>query len=101
MITIKYSPYGQARSDWEAKEVVKNIKEYISNEHSPGIHISNELIVLAIRAAVKKGELRNTDICFEFKGKIFTLNDHARFLDPLPDGFCDHSEKYLTELIGI
>lgn len=101
MITIKYSPYGQARSDWETKEVVRNIKEYISNGQSPGIHISNELIVLAIRVAVKTGELRHNDVCFQFKDKILTLNEHARFLEPLPDGFCDHAEKYLTELIGI
>lgn len=101
MIKIKYSPFGLARTDWEAKDIVRNIKEYIEKGFEPGIHIANELIILAIRVAVKKKEINYKDVCFEFNKQILTLNEDARFIEPFPDDFCGHTEKYLIELVDL
>jgi hypothetical protein len=99
VITIKYSPHGLPRSDWSGKEIIRNIKEYINQEIAPTIHVSNEIIILAIRAAVKNKEINCKDICFIFDKHIIHLNEDGRFTTSCPEGFCDISEKYLIDLL--
>ena len=64
------------------------------------MYTSNELFILACRAAVKTGKLDYKNIQFIVNGHQFRVNEFGNFEDPRPV-FSDNHNRYLDILIGI
>lgn len=96
MKTIQYSPKGIAIADSVAEELAKLF--LTSSEES--IHISTDNFIYATRALVRGGLVLHNEVRFKFGRRIIKLNEDARFLtQPLPNGFCDHTDKWLMRIL--
>ena len=96
MISINYIPCGYALSDFEIQKIIDRLctrKDYFLNT-------SNELFILACRAAVKTGKLDYKNIQFIFDGFQFHVNEFGNFEDP-PPVFGNNHNRYLDILLGI
>jgi len=58
--------------------------------------IGSELIILALRARVKKGEIEPFSI--NFKNEWMKVDNDGR-IDYWPDGFCKYFDNYLLEIL--
>jgi hypothetical protein len=97
MITIDYIPCGYALSDSEIQKIIDRLctrKDYFLNT-------SNELFILACRAAVKTGKLDYKNIQFLFDGIQFRVNEFGNFTESPPPVFSDNHNRYLDILLGI
>lgn len=67
--------------------------------------VHSELFILALRVLIKRGTIPYNDVQLRYinnDGKIIDLyvDEHGKVFD-WPNDFCDISELYLNELIGI
>lgn len=61
------------------------------------VTVSNELMVLAFRLAIKHGRLDHEQVRFRFGNTVIAPDKTGR-LPGRPDSLCYHFEKYLLEL---
>lgn len=97
MLSISYIPVGYAFSDFEIQTVVDRLcqrKDYFLNT-------SNELFILACRAAVKTGKLDYKNIQFFVDGIQFHVNASGNFIEDPPPIFSNNHNRYLDILLGL
>jgi len=101
-IEITYDPLnGHVISDGRIPEYINNLVEKYKQKDSSDIVlcIGSELMIHAIRVAIKKGQFYFEDIVFKFNGEVVTMNKDAR-PQRWPDGFCDNFEHFLALILG-
>ena len=101
MVTIHYVEHGNMYSDQGVSRFVKEVQKNIKLECDWNTQVSNELVILALRAAVSQGEISSDKIRFSYRDNLIHVNKDGRFIDPLPEGFCDTFDKYLAILFNI
>jgi hypothetical protein len=103
MLTIRFYEQGPAHPDHYCEMFIKQMRKFSNMSEDKEIIISNEILVLALRAAVIQGKIDPNKFRFRLhKNKLFIrLDKDGNFIDPLPVGFCDVGSKYLDIVIGL
>ena len=103
-LTVEYIPDDnllEKYSDASAWEKVSTYVKDISESQTGVFHVfltSQELIVNYFRLAILKGLIHHTDVEFLYKDFVM-FPDKYGHLDWWPDGFCDYTDKLLTEML--
>lgn len=97
MITFVYDPMALTRGvpDGECEHTVRVL---LQTGYEGDWIVSSANIVYAVRAMVKRGEVRPDQVQFSFREKILPVDLDGR-LKEWPVGFCDYEERWLRELI--
>ncbi len=106
MITIEYSPDGDAVADHEAEDFVRNLieeqkiaEEKVKFTFEPNVNyeakVSTENVITIARVLKK---LEGIDVLFKYKDEILVPNNDGR-LEHWPDGFSDFWDKCLRKLL--
>ena len=103
MLTIRFYEQGPAHPDHYCEMFIKQMKKFSEAKEDKEIIISNEILVLALRAAVIQKRIDPKKFRFRLhksKQHLY-LNEHGNFIETLPIGFCDVANKYLDIILGI
>lgn len=100
MITIHYVEHGDMYSDQGVSRFVQDVQKNVKLECDWNSQVSNELVILALRAAVSQGKIPHNKIRFKYQDTLIHVNKDGRFIDPLPEGFCDNNDNYLGILFN-
>lgn len=73
-------------------DIANNSKSYVS------FVVSNHLVIDYIRRAVVRDRIEPDDVEIEFNGQKIKMYSNGG-LDPWPDGFCDHTDKVLLDIL--
>ncbi|GEM_PF-4281629 len=99
MVTIEYTKYGIATTDFQAEEMADAICEaYKDTEQDVTYRVGNEAVVQAMRLAVIEGLISSEDLQFKFKDRLLKINDLGE-IENFPEGFCDISTNILFKLL--
>jgi hypothetical protein len=104
MIKLKviYMPHNNVKliSDGDSEKYVMNyIKDTVDNYKENALLTSQEMIVNWVRIAILRKLISYKDVEFLFEDKII-FPDKYGYLDWCPDGFCDYTDKFLTEMLS-
>ncbi len=97
MITIEYSEEGKACSDFDCEKYIKNLKDLESLDRK--YTTSSSIVILAIRAAIARGELDFTKIQFKFDDHILQPDKDGR-MEYWPRGFCDIDFNFMDDILN-
>ena len=100
-LVIYYDPmdWTTALPDGKCKEYANQLVSAASIAEEPiDVVISNHLVFNEIRIAVKKGLILPEDVEIRFNNELIRIYPSGG-VSPWPDGFCDHIDKQLLELI--
>jgi hypothetical protein len=61
-------------------------------------YYANELLFLAVRAAICEGRIDHTKVMFQYDGIDIPIDADGRLNDP-PVGFCDNVRRYMRSLL--
>ena len=91
---VEYSPKGKKISDFEALSFAKEAFKKGKN-----ISVANEIVFLAFRVLVKKGEIPPYDgVVFIFEGKKIHIDRNGE-CDTYPLGWCETATSFLFMLM--
>lgn len=97
-IIVVYTKGGKC---WPDEKIDANIDKFLESlqEGDNYLKISNELVILALRAKIHQGKINHEDIVFRYKNyEIYS--DKYGGLDHYPQGFCAYFDIYLAILLG-
>jgi hypothetical protein len=97
MITIVYDINSNPTPDSQADQFVEEVIEAIRQGGDHLFARSNELLFLAIRAAINQERISCDKVQFKYGGFIYPVDKNGR-MEFWPEGFCDHMDKYLDQL---
>jgi len=98
MITVVYDPSGGlVFPDARVQEWVDNTIVCHQAGADLRVTVGSELIMTAIRVAVRLGHISSDQIQFEFNGAIWHVNSEGA-VDALPAGFCCYMAGYTYAL---
>ena len=100
MLTINYCKEGTAISDFVLEDWIQSLKPYAANQDQPNKveSISSEIAILAIRVAVKKGELNYKNTILKFGESKIEVDKHGD-IEYYPKGFYTALDNLLEQLI--
>ncbi len=98
MLTIEYCKTGEACNDFELNIKANMIIQLYKAGKLSEYRTSSELLVTALRVLILRKEISHEEIEFLYNSRIMIANVEGR-LDYWPDGFCDHNDKMLCELV--
>jgi hypothetical protein len=106
MLTIEYKPDDvlSAMGDGQAINFViaelnifRNLQELYGDTFERHTIVSNSLVIDHFRLAIKKQQIKHTDISFLFNDEILPPTEEGR-LNRWPQGFCDYQARVLAGL---
>jgi hypothetical protein len=99
MITIEYTKEGEAVSDFGCDDYVNIIRNDILDGENSEYDVSTSIVILAIRAAIARGELDFTKIQFKFDDHILHPDKDGR-MEYWPRGFCDIDLNFMDDILN-
>lgn len=103
-LIVKYSDSGFTTPDLKVQKWLEDLLGQLnnpseSNHNFIAIEIGSEVMINAIRVAIKHEQLKHEDVIMQFKDQEWKLDKDGRF-KKWPDGFCDVNINYLEQLVG-
>lgn len=102
MLYIEYSNTGLAVRDHEAQEFARITimnHDLLQEDGYLRINISSEVLVSAFRVAVCRKIISHEKVMFVFNNQNIPIDKNGR-IHNWPNGFCDFTDRFLTELLG-
>jgi len=101
-LTIRYSKVGKIVPDLAVTEWLEELMEQIENTpevNTISIEIGGEVMINAVRLAIKQERLNCEDVTIQFEDQEWQFDYDGRCLS-WPVGFCDTNEFLLEHLLG-
>lgn len=99
MIEITYDPkLGKSVPDGKVQSWVETFISDALTHNVKACKVGSELMIHAIRLAIKQGKLDHNDVVFVFEGEEIKSDKDGRMFH-WPLGFCDHYESFLSKLL--
>jgi hypothetical protein len=95
MKTIEFFSQGEAIADAAAED---RARDFLKGDQD-AISVSTQNFILATRALISEGFVSNSEVQFRFEGRLL-LPDRDGRLPLWPNGFCDHSERWLCRILA-
>lgn len=105
MLSIVYDAYnGEAIADGHAYNKANELIELHKLTGEVVYNSASSHVIDSIRLLVAKGKISNNDVIYKFNSadgeKSIKVDKNGR-LEFWPEGFCDHSMNFLSELFSL
>ena len=102
-LIIRYSKVGKTVPDLAVMEWFEELMEQIENTrpaiHTMSIEIGGEVMINAVRVAIKQERLNYKDVTIQFLDQEWQFNKDGTCFK-WPSGFCDVNVNLLEQLLG-